>query len=71
MLQSKENNKTLSYVFFSFRADEDCLQWFTGVAGTFQTYNYPNQIPDALNYATCFRQEEGMICQPSLDWDTY
>ena len=45
---------------FVFRAPADCLQYFTGVSNTFQSYNYPTQYLDGQNYVNCFRQEEGV-----------
>eukprot|EP00094_Tigriopus_californicus_P013726 TCALIF_13282-PA protein Name:"Protein of unknown function" AED:0.22 eAED:0.30 QI:0/0.88/0.7/1/0.77/0.9/10/0/349 len=42
------------------KAPADCVQYFTGVSGTFQSYNYQGgQLIDNQRYATCFRQEEG------------
>jgi len=44
------------------RAPTDCLQYFTGVSGTFQSFNFQTatgMITSNLNYKICFRQEEG------------
>ena len=46
----------------SLRAPDDCVQYFTGKTGTFQTYNYQAGMGQLLadqDYSTCFRQEEG------------
>ena len=45
-----------------FRADEGCLQWFTGLGGQFQSFNKlqtnPMMISNLL-YSVCIRKEEG------------
>ena len=59
---------------FSFprRAPQECLQYFTGTSGSFQSYNYNSgngQLLDEQDYTTCFRQEEGensVYCPPRL-----
>ena len=38
------------------RAPTDCLQYFTGASGNIQSFNYPNQIMEDLDYASCIRQ---------------
>ncbi len=48
--------------FLCFRAPTDCVQYFTGFSGTFQSYNWQTAQPQLLqaqNYFMCFRQEEG------------
>lgn len=51
----------VSYIECSNRlkAPEGCVQYYTGVSGTFTSFNYPNQMLGAQQYATCFRQEKG------------
>ncbi|XP_059089370.1 uncharacterized protein LOC131885359 [Tigriopus californicus] len=45
------------------RAPAGCTQYFTGLSGNFQSYNFPGgQLLQAMNYNNCFRQEEG-YCQ--------
>lgn len=45
------------------RAPTDCVQYFTGVSGTFKSYNHPSsgtaQFLQSQDYFNCFRQEEG------------
>jgi hypothetical protein len=45
------------------RAPTDCLQYYTGPAGSFTSYNFQGGSGGALsngqNYNICFRQEEG------------
>lgn len=45
----------------TFRAQPDCLQWHTGISGTFESFNYGtnNVIPQNNAYQICIRQEEG------------
>jgi len=45
---------------FYFRAPANCVQYFTGVSGNFQTYNHQGGVQLAdQEYNFCFRQEEG------------
>jgi len=37
----------------------DCAQYFTGVSGTFKSYNYPTSMLALADYGTCFRKERG------------
>ena len=38
------------------KAPNDCFQYFTGVSGRVQTFNFPGQIvPVNLQYSTCIR----------------
>eukprot|EP00095_Tigriopus_kingsejongensis_P007869 maker-scaffold127_size327531-snap-gene-0.8 protein:Tk07869 transcript:maker-scaffold127_size327531-snap-gene-0.8-mRNA-1 annotation:"PREDICTED: uncharacterized protein LOC100161421" len=47
------------------KAPTDCVQYFTGVSGGFQSYNFQGgQLIDNQAYTTCFRQEEG-FCEIS------
>ena len=40
-----------------------CLQYFTGVTGTIDSYNLANTVQLAtLDYQNCIRQEEGYCC---------
>lgn len=51
------------------RPPTDCVQYFTGVSGTFQSYNFAATTPQAIanqNYLYCFRQEEG-YCSMNLN----
>ena len=41
-----------------FRAPVDCTQYFTGTAGTIQTYNF-GQLLGGLYYTNCLRTEAG------------
>ena len=41
------------------RANPDCNQWFTGISGVLQNYNYPNIILQKRTFNTCIRQEKG------------
>jgi len=41
------------------RAKPGCDQWFTGLSGTFQSYNWPTVPIQAKSYAYCFRSEAG------------
>ena len=40
-------------IFFSniFRAPADCVQYFTGVSGNVQSYNFGNQILQSQTYS--------------------
>ncbi len=45
-----------------FSAPTDCTQYFTALAGTFQSYNFNNGVDTVIekqNYNVCFRQAEG------------
>merc|ERR1712001_650566 len=37
----------------------DCGQYFTGVSGTFKSYNYPTSMLALADYGICFRKERG------------
>eukprot|EP00094_Tigriopus_californicus_P013720 TCALIF_13276-PB protein Name:"Protein of unknown function" AED:0.26 eAED:0.26 QI:24/0.8/0.66/1/0.4/0.5/6/0/195 len=42
------------------KAPANCVQYFTGVSGSFQSYNFQGMvINDDQNYLTCIRQERG------------
>jgi len=41
------------------RANPDCNQWFTGLSGTFQSYNWPTVPLQSKTHSYCFRQELG------------
>jgi len=41
------------------RARPGCEQWFTGLSGTFQSYNFPTVPLQAKSFNTCFRTELG------------
>jgi hypothetical protein len=43
----------------TYRAPTDCVQYHTGLSGTFMSFNHPNYIPQGQHYAICIRQEEG------------
>ncbi len=46
----------------SFRAPQDCVQYFTGASGTFMSYNFAGGTHlISQNYQTCIRQEQGNI----------
>lgn len=38
---------------------QDCAQYFTGISGTFNSYNYPTTMLALADYGTCFRKERG------------
>ncbi len=41
------------------RAPADCVQYFTGASGSFQSYNFQGgTMLENQNYAVCIRQEE-------------
>ena len=47
--------------YYNIRAPADCRQYFTGVSGTFSSYNYAGaQMLQTQQYTDCFRQEQGM-----------
>lgn len=50
------------------RANPGCDQWFTGLAGTFQSYNYPTVPLQSKTHTTCFRQELGYC---AIDFNQY
>merc|ERR1719273_701551 len=37
----------------------DCAQYFTGVSGTFKSFNYPTSMLALADYGVCFRKERG------------
>jgi len=41
-----------------WKAPSDCLQYYTGLSGSFKSLNYPVQI-QSLQYRICFRREPG------------
>ena len=44
-------------------AQEGCFQYFTGITGTINSYNFANLAQlSTLNYKTCIRQEAGYCC---------
>jgi len=47
------------------RANPDCNQWFTGISGVVQSYNWPNVMLQARHFNTCIRREKG-YCGLSL-----
>jgi hypothetical protein len=49
---------------FFFRAPTDCLQFYTDISGTFQSFNFNNgngAVIEKQNYNVCFRQAEGFF----------
>ncbi|XP_059089367.1 uncharacterized protein LOC131885356 [Tigriopus californicus] len=45
------------------KAPAGCTQYFTGIRGSFQSYNHAGgQLLQSMDYSNCFRQEEG-YCQ--------
>lgn len=45
------------------RAPDGCTQYFTGVSGTVQSYNFADEVMlQDLDYANCIRRERG-YCQ--------
>lgn len=45
------------------KAPQGCTQYFTGLSGSFQSYNYAGgQLLQEMDYSNCFRREEG-YCQ--------
>merc|ERR1712083_1088518 len=45
-----------------------CQQWFTGLAGTFQSYNYPTNVLALKDFTQCFRRELGYC---AIDFNVY
>ena len=43
--------KERHFAYTLLRAPTDCVQYFTGVAGNVQSYNFGNQILQAQNYS--------------------
>merc|ERR1711997_646715 len=43
----------------SWKAPTDCVQYFTGVSGTVQNYNFGGQLLQSQTYDNCIRQEKG------------
>jgi len=50
------------------RANPDCNQWFTGLSGTFFSYNWPTLPLQAKSHNFCFRQELGYC---SIDFNQH
>ena len=47
----------------AFRAPADCVQYFTGASGSFQSYNFQGgTLLEGQNYAVCVRQEKSQHC---------
>jgi hypothetical protein len=62
LTQTKLEKKMLKVIlnFFLDRAPADCRQYFTGVSGTFKSYNFAGgAFLSAQQYTNCFRQELG------------
>lgn len=56
----KKNNVTTFPIFF--RAPANCAQYFTGVSGSFSSYNFGGgQFLANQRYDTCFRREQGKV----------
>ena len=52
--------KNILKVFFHFRAPTDCVQYFTGTAGSVKSYNYAGgQVLAGQRYNNCIRTEKG------------
>jgi len=49
----------------SWKAPTDCVQYFTGISGNVQNYNFGNQLLQSQIYDNCIRQEKG-YCQ--IEW---
>jgi len=43
----------------AWKAPTDCVQYFTGISGTVENYNFGNQLIQNQDYDNCIRQEEG------------
>ena len=43
----------------TYKAPPDCLQYHTGVSGTFSSFNFGNIILTSTSYVICIRQERG------------
>ena len=42
------------------RAPTDCVQYFTGISGNVQSYNFQGaQLLQGMNYKNCIRTEKG------------
>ena len=53
-------HKTLFYNLILFRAPTDCVQYFTGTAGSVQSYNHAGgQLLKSQRYTNCIRTEKG------------
>ena len=47
-------------MFCKSRPPSGCLQYHTGVSGTFESFDFANQEQfEDIAYSICFRQEEG------------
>ena len=51
-----------------FRARTDCLQWFTGVTGTVESFNFGNGMIGTFDYTVCVRREVGYC---GIEWSEY
>ena len=43
----------------TYKAPPDCLQYHTGVSGTFSSFNFGNIMITSTSYVICIRQERG------------
>ena len=57
--------KNVSFYFHYLRAESDCYQYFTGVSGTVESFNYGETILDNTLYTLCVRQEVGYC---GIEW---
>ena len=64
-----------SWKYTRFRAPEHCVQYFTGLTGTINSYglnlNNPamSTLLQAQNYKNCIRKEKGEGVTPPAVWD--
>ena len=49
----------------TWKAPADCYQYYTGVSGSAQSFNYPSTLVDGLMYSICVRQETGFC---AIEW---
>merc|ERR1711976_286938 len=49
----------------TWKAPADCYQYYTGVSGSAQSFNYPSPLVDGLMYSICVRQETGFC---AIEW---
>ena len=67
------NNYNWKYT--RFRAPEHCVQYFTGLTGTINSYGFNLNNPamstllQAQNYKNCIRKEKGEGVTPPAVWD--
>ena len=64
MIGSKLSSTTRDRInrinYHNSRAPTDCVQYFTGISGNVQSYNFQGaQLLQGMNYKNCIRTEKG------------